>query len=258
VGLSPGRYGWGVGATWTGDSCPTLAACRDAAPDRGAFRARLRRLMTVGCRPSGPSYRSGGSPRRRVVALTFDDGPAAITPRFLRVLENENVPATFFLVGRQIAGHEALLNRMLRDGFALGDHTMTHANVAGGRPSTAREVEGPIGIIRRASGYRPCLFRAPYGAVSRRLIARARALGMASIEWNVDPRDWSRPGTGTIEHRILSETRPGSIIIMHDGGGPRGQTLAALPHIIRALRGRGYHFDTVPHLLGYRERTLLR
>lgn len=179
--------------------------------------------MTVGCRPSGPSYRSGGAPRRRVVALTFDDGPAAITPRFLRVLENENVPATFFLVGRQIAGHEALLNRMLRDGFALGDHTMTHANVAGGGPSTAREVEGPIGIIRRASGYRPCLFRAPYGAVSRRLIARARALGMASIEWNVDPRDWSRPSTGTIEHRILSETRPGSIIIMHDGGGPEGK-----------------------------------
>jgi peptidoglycan/xylan/chitin deacetylase (PgdA/CDA1 family) len=193
-----------------------------------------------------------------VVALTFDDGPAAITPRYLRVLEREHVPATFFLVGRQIAGHEALLRRMLRDGFALGDHTMTHANVAGGGPGTAHEVEGPIGIIRRATGYRPCPLRAPYGATSRSLIARARALKMATIEWNVDPRDWSRPGTSAIEGRIRAQTRPGSIIIMHDGGGPREQTLAALPHVISELRKRGYRFATVPHLLGYRELTALR
>jgi peptidoglycan/xylan/chitin deacetylase (PgdA/CDA1 family) len=176
----------------------------------------------------------------------------------VRLLEREGVPATFFLLGRQIHGHEALLRRMLRDGFALGDHTMTHANVSGGGAGTEREVHEPLGIIQRATGYRPCLFRAPYGAVSGRLIARARALGMATIEWNVDPRDWSRPGTGAITRTVLAQTRPGSIIIMHDGGGPRSQTLAALPQVIHALRARGYAFATVPRLLGFAERTALR
>jgi peptidoglycan/xylan/chitin deacetylase (PgdA/CDA1 family) len=258
VRLPPGAFGWAVRTTWSSAGCPSTAACRDASPDHGSFNARLRRVEQVGCRVSGRAYRSNGSRARRVVALTFDDGPAPITPRFLHVLERKHVPATFFVLGRQIHGHEALLRRMLRDGFALGDHTMTHANVSGGGPATEHEVRGPIPIIKRATGYRPCLFRAPYGAVSSRLIARARALAMATIQWNVDPRDWSRPGAGAIESRILSQTRPGSIIIMHDGGGPRGQTLAALPHVIDALRARGYRFATVPHLLGYTERMALR
>jgi peptidoglycan/xylan/chitin deacetylase (PgdA/CDA1 family) len=255
--LQPGRYGWSARTVWS-DRTACSSPCRDAAPDRGWFRARLARLEPVGCRIAGSHYRTNGSRRRRVVALTFDDGPAAITPRFVDVLERERVAATFFLLGRQVPGHDALLRRELGDGFALGDHSMTHANLAGGGPGTEREVAEPVGIIRRASGYRPCLFRAPYGAVSSALIARAYAHDLETIEWDVDPRDWSRPGTDAIVGRVLGAVRPGSIVLMHDGGGPRGESLAALPRIIRGLRARGYGFVTVPSLLGFSTRYVLR
>jgi peptidoglycan/xylan/chitin deacetylase (PgdA/CDA1 family) len=79
----------------------------------------------------------------------------------------------------------------------------------------------------------------------------AHALGLATVTWNVDPRDWTLPGAGAIEARVLGQVRPGSIVLSHDGGGPRGQTLAAYPHIIEALRRRGYRFETVPQLLGF-------
>ena len=86
--------------------------------------------------------------------------------------------------------------------------------------------------------------------MSAPLISEARGMGMNTIEWDVDPTDWSTPGTDAIYSRVVSQTKPGSIILMHDGGGPRGQTLAALPRIIHTLRGRGYKFATVPDLLG--------
>jgi peptidoglycan/xylan/chitin deacetylase (PgdA/CDA1 family) len=86
--------------------------------------------------------------------------------------------------------------------------------------------------------------------VSAPLISEARGMGMNTIEWDVDPTDWSTPGTDAIYSRVVSQTKPGSIILMHDGGGPRGQTLAALPRIIHTLRARGYKFATVPDLLG--------
>src|SRR5206468_2586366 len=106
--------------------------------------------------------------------------------------------------------------------------------------------------IQAVSGYRPCIFRPPYGAFDGRVVREARALGLAAIMWDVDPRDWSLPGKGAIGGRILGQVRPGSIILSHDGGGPRGETLAAYPGIIGALRRRGYRFVTVPELLGFR------
>lgn len=91
---------------------------------------------------------------------------------------------------------------------------------------------------------------APYGAVSGQLIADARDQAMETINWDVDPQDWSRPGTGAIYSRIIGQTRRESIILMHDGGGPRNQTVAALPKVIHELRRRGYAFVTLPELLG--------
>ncbi len=201
----------------------------------------------IGCRAAGASYRLAGSPHRRVVALTFDDGPWPTTPQVLSILERNHIHATFFLIGEQVRGRESILRRALADGDVLGNHTYTHANVTGGG---YRQMASTQGAIRRATGYTPCLFRAPYGAVSGLAIRQARSLGMNTIEWSVDPRDWSRPGTGAIESRVLSAVRPGGIVLMHDGGGPRGETIAALPHIIATLRSRGYRFVTVPELLG--------
>jgi peptidoglycan/xylan/chitin deacetylase (PgdA/CDA1 family) len=105
--------------------------------------------------------------------------------------------------------------------------------------------------IDRAAGYQPCVFRPPYGAQDGAVVAGAAALGLTTVVWDVDPSDYARPGTDAIVRRVLAGVRSGSIVLMHDGGGPRAETLAALPRIIDALRARGYRFVTVPQLLGY-------
>jgi peptidoglycan/xylan/chitin deacetylase (PgdA/CDA1 family) len=142
---------------------------------------------------------------------------------------------------------------MLRDGDAIGDHTLTHPSLAALGPDQVRHQLGAAAeAIHQAAGYRPCVMRPPYGRVNPRVVRIAASEHLATILWNVDPRDWSRPGTGAIQHGVLSAVRPGSIVIMHDGGGPRGQTLTALPRIIATLRRRGYRFKTVPDLLGFK------
>jgi peptidoglycan/xylan/chitin deacetylase (PgdA/CDA1 family) len=208
----------------------------------------LRAPLPSGCTASGPAYVTNGARDRRVVALTFDDGPWPDTPQFLDLLEHAHVPATFFLIGRQVAGHDALLRRMLGDGDMIGDHTWSHANVAGAGAFASGQISSTADAIQRASGFRPCLFRAPTGATSPASIGLARGLGFTTIQWDVDPRDWALPGTGAISANVLGHVRDGSIVLMHDGGGARGQTLAALPGIIATLKARGYRFATVAEL----------
>ena len=114
------------------------------------------------------------------------------------------------------------------------------------------QLRGTREVIRRESGYSPCVFRPPYGDYNGSVVSIARSLGLATILWDVDPSDYTLPGVSAIEQRVLAQVTRGSIILSHDGGGPRGQTLAAYPSIIRALRARGYRFVTVPQLLGFR------
>ncbi len=209
------------------------------------------RYRPVGCVRKGPAvaYRSG--PSRKVVALSFDDGPSPLTPRFVRMLRANRAVATFFMIGRQVTdGYQGTLQTELREGDALGDHTWSHPDLL-----TSGEVRGQLQrtlqVIHRLSGYTPCVFRPPYGDYDTSVINTARSLGLATILWNVDPSDWALPGVSAIVQRVLAQVRPGSIILSHDGGGPREQTLAAYPLIISKLRERGYRFLTVPQLLGF-------
>lgn len=205
----------------------------------------------VGCVRRGPVIAYRGGPRRKVVALSFDDGPSPYTPAFVRMLEAQRVPATFFMIGDQLtARYSATLRRELRDGDALGDHTYTHPDLVSSG-SVYGQLHRTLLAIRQLSGYTPCVFRPPYGDYDRPVLDTASSLGLATILWDVDPSDWALPGVSAIEQRVLAQVQPGSIIISHDGGGPRGQTLAAYPDIIRALRVRGYRFETVPQLLGF-------
>jgi peptidoglycan/xylan/chitin deacetylase (PgdA/CDA1 family) len=126
--------------------------------------------------------------------------------------------------------------------------------VSRGGAFASGEITSAAGAIHKATGFRPCLFRAPYGAVSSSLIGLARGLGFTTIQWDVDPQDWARPGSGAIYARVVGNVRNGSIVLMHDGGGPRSQTLAALPGIIHTLKARGYGFVTVDQLTGARLR----
>jgi peptidoglycan-N-acetylglucosamine deacetylase len=220
---------------------------------RSAVHSAPTLFRIVGCRDSAPAlaYRDGpGS--RRLVAFGFDDGPGPETGAFVRMLERAHARATFFLIGRQVGtAFRPTLLRELRDGDVLGDHTFSHPDLVKS-PEVRGQLSSTIAAIRAQTGYTPCVFRPPYGDYDAGVVRTARALGMATVLWNVDPTDWARPGTAAIEQRVLAQVRPGSIVISHDGGGPRSQTLAAYPDIVSALRARGYRIVTIPELLGLR------
>ena len=209
------------------------------------------RYRVAGCRSRGlVAYRHG--PARRDVAIGFDDGPAADTGAFVRMLERSHARATFFMIGRQVsAAYRATMLRELADGDVLGDHTFSHPYLPG-IADVRGQLERTIAAIRAPTGYTPCVFRPPYGAYDSAVLRTARSLGLATVLWNVDPRDWALPGIAAIVRTTLAQVQPGSIIISHDGGGPRGETLAAYPRIIAALRGRGFHIVTIPELLAFR------
>jgi peptidoglycan/xylan/chitin deacetylase (PgdA/CDA1 family) len=203
-------------------------------------------VRAVGC--AGPGGLITHGPRdRRVVALTFDDGPGEYTEGFLDVLRDEHVHATFFEIGQEVAGRDEVMRRILREGSEIGNHSMHHDALPG-----AADLAETSSAIRNATGFQPCLFRPPGGAVNSGLIAAAAGLGMSTVNWGVDPTDWSIPGSAAVHRRVVGAVQPGSIVLMHDGGGNRSGTLAALPGIIATLRARGYRFSTVSGLLGHR------
>ncbi|HVO55997.1 MAG TPA: polysaccharide deacetylase family protein [Solirubrobacterales bacterium] len=243
AGLAPRRYGWRAIAS---NGCGAGEQCGEALPARGGYGFRLRPVRPVGCSGGTPGLVTNGSRERKVVALTFDDGPSEYTPGFLQVLREKGIVGTFFEVGQEMPGREATMREILAQGSELGDHTMNHVEYPG-----YGQIAGAASRIEAYTHFKPCLFRPPGGAVNSSVVATAGSLGMRTITWDVDPRDWSTPGTAAIYSNIVGHAQPGSIILMHDGGGPRGETLEALPHIIDTLRARGYSFTTVSQLLGY-------
>lgn len=237
-------------APTTPASTPTSGSGTTPANPTPAPKKPVTLYRIVGCRSHGGLYTHGPWVKR--VAVGFDDGPAPLTPSFVRMLEREQVRATFFTIGRQVTGsYRELLLRELRDGDVLGDHTWSHPNLAAGG-DVRGQLASTLAAIRQVTGYTPCIVRPPYGAYNGGTISIARSLGLATVTWNVDPTDWATPGTGAIVARVLAQVRPGSIILSHDGGGYRGQTLAAYPQIISALRSRGYRFVTINELLGFK------
>jgi len=244
AGLPPRRYRWRVIRS---SGCAVRNRCAESLPAIGTDAFRLRPVRAVGCTGGSPGLDYNGPRDRPVVALTFDDGPSEYTPDFLRVLREKGVHATFFEIGQEMPGREDVMRQILAEGDEIGDHTMNHVELPG-----YSQIAGAAARIEDYTHFKPCLFRPPGGAVDSGVIATAGSLGMRTIDWDVDPRDWSLPGTGAIYSDIVSHARDGSIILMHDGGGPRGETLAALPRVIDTLRARGFGFATVSELLGYR------
>ena len=244
--LAAGGVGAAAGSVAGADAPPTTPA---PAPTTPAPATPVTYYRAVGCRVRGPAVAYFHGPRRRVVAIGFDDGPWTDTSSFVHMLARNHAVATFFMIGEQVTpAYTQTLRTELRYGDALGDHTYTHPYLT--RADVASQLQRTQAAIERLSGYTPCVMRPPYGAYDPSVVATARSLGMATVLWNVDPSDWALPGTAAIEQRVLAQVQPGSIIISHDGGGPRGQTLAAYPAIISALRARGYQLETIPQMLG--------
>ena len=172
------------------------------------------------------------------VYLTFDDGPHPTwTPRVLAILRKYGVRGVFFELGQNVSSYPSITRSLRSYGNLIGNHTWSHPNLT--TLSTA-SVTWQLNRMESALGYRPRCVRPPYGATNSRIASIIAGRGQRQIMWTVDPRDWSRPGTWTIVNRVLANVRPGSRILLHDGGGDRSQTVAALDILIPKLRARGY------------------
>ncbi|MCU1343905.1 MAG: polysaccharide deacetylase [Acidimicrobiia bacterium] len=182
-----------------------------------------------------------------VVALTFDDGPAADTAAFLAVLTAKDVRATFCMVGQQVLAHRDVVRQVVAAGMTLCNHTFDHNEHLSTADAATMDVDIQRGKDAQitAVGAAPLFYRAPGGNLSPDIERVALSKGEQVLGWSVDTADYRRPPAQTIVDRVLAGVKPGAIILLHDGGGDRSQTLAALPVIIDRLRAAGYAF-TVP------------
>ncbi len=179
-----------------------------------------------------------------VIALTIDDGPSPVyTPQILRLLRRYRIRAAFSMIGMNVAAHPRVARRVARAGHLIVNHTWSHPDLALlSAPEIEWQMDQATEVIRRVTGRHPHLFRAPYGAWSPTVLQRCAATGMTPLDWSVDPRDWSQPGVNAIASNILDTTRTGSIILEHDGGGNRSQTVAALRIVLPRLLAAGFRF----------------
>jgi peptidoglycan/xylan/chitin deacetylase (PgdA/CDA1 family) len=227
-----------------------VAHSRANGADRRIQRPALAQARAIGTAlHSTPTFRHGGS-RRREIALTFDDGPGPYTRQILAILTRTHTPATFFIVGQQLTSYPRVLQAELRSGAAIGDHTENHPwLIRLGRAGQFTQIVAAALRVRRLGGGLPRMLRPPYGVFNATTLAVARSLGMVVVLWSDDPSDYARPGAAVIVRRVLGAARPGAIVLLHDAGGPRQQTVAALRPIIDGLRRRGYRLVTVPQML---------
>ena len=182
----------------------------------------------------------------RVVALTFDDGPGPFTPQVLSVLERYRVPATFFEVGVEVAQYPQYAKQVAAAGFPVGNHTWNHPDLS---KLTAQGVASQVDMtqaeIRSVTGTTPQCLRPPYDAWSATALSVIASRGLTTMSYSVDPKDYTMPGTQAIADRVVGAAFPGAVVGMHDGGGDRSETVAALPQIITRLRAMGYAFVSV-------------
>ena len=191
-----------------------------------------------------PVYTIDDGPK--VVALTIDDGPSpTYTPQILRLLDSYGITASFSMIGRNVATYPSLAREVSAAGHFVVNHTWSHLNLPLLAPvALADQMTQASEVIQRATGHTPTMFRAPYGAWSPAVLARCRQMGLTPLDWSVDPRDWARPGVNAIVANIMRNTRTGSIILEHDGGGNRSQTVAALTYVLPRLLAQGFRFGT--------------
>jgi peptidoglycan-N-acetylglucosamine deacetylase len=199
--------------------------------------------------PLKPATYSQAHVDQPYVAMTFDDGPsAANTPRLLDMLKQRNIKATFFLIGQNVAANPDIVRRILAEGHEIGNHTWTHPQLSKlGDDRVTTEITKTQEAIKEASGFTPTLLRPPYGAITpRQREWIENQFGLSVILWSVDPLDWKRPGPSVVTQRILSQARPGAIILSHD---IHKQTVDAMPATLDGLIAKGYKFATVSQLI---------
>ncbi|WP_189491838.1 polysaccharide deacetylase family protein [Streptomyces antnestii] len=265
--ISQGRRALVRGAALLG--LAAVAGCTDkaGAPGRAASpsvpaaagpgAARAMRPSTYRLRPmagyGAPHEAPGRLPVRRepilrmdtrdkIIVLSFDDGPdPAYTPGILRTLREYDVRAMFFVCGEQAEWNKDLLREMADDGHVIGNHTWTHPLLTKMSRSAVRyEIERTCEIIDDTTGEPPAWFRAPYGAWNRNVFRVGAELGMEPLAWTVDTNDWMEPGTRSIIRAVRDGAAPGVVVLSHDAGGNRSQSVAALRTYLPELLDSGY------------------
>ncbi|MBP3885041.1 MAG: polysaccharide deacetylase family protein [Olsenella sp.] len=187
---------------------------------------------------------------RKVVALTFDDGPSTYTQRYLDILSSAGAKATFFCLGQMIDKYPDLAKAIVDQGSQIASHTYAHQRLSKLDAETLQSEHGEsFQRIRDAAGVSTTVFRPPYGEYNESCWLRSAGLASVSVLWTQDSRDWARPGADEIVTNSLVNIKPGSIVLMHDGGGDRDQDLEALPKIIKALKDQGFEFVTIDELM---------
>ena len=183
---------------------------------------------------------SGYPPAVTTVALTFDDGPDPTwTPHVLDVLARHGVRATFFMLGQEVAAHPDLARRVAAEGHVVANHTWSHPHLTGLRPDQfSAEIDRTTTLLESVTGIPVTCVRPPGGAIDAGVRDQLASRGLAPVGWNVDSRDWSRPGAGAVTNLVLAGLQPGAVILMHDGGGDRSQTVTALTAILDAIDRR--------------------
>ena len=230
----------GLGRPWTSLSPPPPSSPSPLSPPSPPVDGTAAPRHTPPATVPSPSVDCS---RTACVALTFDDGPSPYTATLLDILDRRHAEATFFVTGQHALALPALVRRAFEEGYAIGDHTVSHPRLT--RLPAAR-VRDQIGTaardIARATGTTPDLMRPPFGARNTTVLAAA---GMPVILWNVSPRDWKVHNAAVIERRVLAAARPGAIVLLHD---TYPATVAAVPSIVDGLRARGYTLVTIPRL----------
>jgi peptidoglycan/xylan/chitin deacetylase (PgdA/CDA1 family) len=180
------------------------------------------------------------------VALTFDDGPApGTTERLVHTLTRLGVPATFFMVGQRIVGAGSTVRTVVNAGFAIGDHTWAHVDLALQSPAAERSaLLRTLRALHRDGVRTGHLMRPPYGALDRTARHTIRRLGLVPVLWTIDSLDWQSGTSAQIAHRILSALRPGpdNVVLQHDGVDRSPISIRAVPRVVRVARQRGYCF----------------
>ena len=209
--------------------------------------------------PQYPTLYHQGAGGEHQVAITFDDGPDPTwTPKILDILKQKGVTAAFFILGQQAENYPGIVRRIVAEGHEFGSHTYTHANLAlVGEQRERIELDATQRLLQTITGRSTTLFRPPYEADSRPTeisevtpLLVSQDLDYLTVMENIDPEDWAKPGAEVILQRIKQQRRNGSIILLHDAGGDRSQTVEALPRIIDYLRARGDQIVSLSTLLG--------
>jgi peptidoglycan/xylan/chitin deacetylase (PgdA/CDA1 family) len=189
--------------------------------------------------------------KEKVVALTYDDGPnPPYTNQLIGILERNQIKATFFVVGNIIEKHRATVRLVLSKGHELGNHSYSHQKMTSENPSFIRsEIEKTDQLLRQLGVKEEIHFRAPYGRKLLVLPYILAKMNKKNILWNVNPNDYKAQNSEVIENYVLEHVSPGSIILLHDGGGDRSRTVTATESLIKKLGEKGYTFKTVSELM---------